>query len=197
MATHSSVLAWRIPGMEEPGGLLSMGSYRVRHDWGDLAAAAAACGSDGKESACNAADLDSIPGSGRSPKEGNGSPLQYSCLENPIDRGAWQGTVHGVTKSQTWLSCWHTHIHTHTHTHTHTHILSSLYDIERTRRRSQAYLQVGKEIRKAFLQKKPLEMILERIDPHACLILLFWWFGDILYLKHLAQCLQSTNVSLV
>ena len=63
--------------------------------------------------------------------------------------------------------------------HTHTHILSSLYDIERTRRRSQAYLQVGKEIRKAFLQKKPLEMILERIDPHACLILLFWWFGDI------------------
>ena len=44
---------------------------------------------------------DSIPGSGRSPGEGNGYPLQYSCLENPMDRGAWQATVHGVTKSQT------------------------------------------------------------------------------------------------
>ena len=57
--------------------------------------------SDGKESACNAGDLGSIPGSGRSPGEGNGYPLQYSCLENPMDRVAWQATVHGVTKSQT------------------------------------------------------------------------------------------------
>ena len=55
-------------------------------------------GSDGKESACNAGDLGLIPGWGRSPGEGNGYPLQYSCLENPIDRGAWQATVHGVTK---------------------------------------------------------------------------------------------------
>ena len=47
------------------------------------------CGSDGKASAYNAGDLDSIPGLGRSPGEGNGTPLQYSCLENPIDRGAW------------------------------------------------------------------------------------------------------------
>ena len=47
-------------------------------------------GSDGKESACNARDPGLIPGSGRSPGEGNGSPLQYSCLENPTDRGAWQ-----------------------------------------------------------------------------------------------------------
>ena len=46
-------------------------------------------GSDGKESACNAGDLGSIPGSGRSPRKGNGNPLQYSCLENPMDRGAW------------------------------------------------------------------------------------------------------------
>ena len=60
--------------------------------------------SDGKESACNAGDLGSIPGSGRSPGEGNGYPLQYSCLENPMDRVAWQATVHGVTKSQTRLS---------------------------------------------------------------------------------------------
>ena len=61
-------------------------------------------GSDGKESACNAGDLGSIPGLGRSPGEGNGNPLQYSCLENPMDRGAWWATVHGVTKSQTRLS---------------------------------------------------------------------------------------------
>ena len=50
-------------------------------------------GSDGKESACNAPDLDSIPGSGKSPEEGNGYPLQYSCLENLMDSGAWQATA--------------------------------------------------------------------------------------------------------
>ena len=60
--------------------------------------------SDGKASACNAGALGSISGSGRSPGEGNGNPLQYSCLENPIDREAWQATVHGVSKSQTRLS---------------------------------------------------------------------------------------------
>ena len=60
--------------------------------------------SDGKESACNAGDLGSIPGSGRSPGEGNGNPLQYSCPENPMDRGAWRATVHRVAKSQTRLS---------------------------------------------------------------------------------------------
>ena len=52
----------------------------------------------GKESACSAGDLGSISGSGRSPGEGNGNPLQHSCLENPMDRGAWQATVHGVTR---------------------------------------------------------------------------------------------------
>ena len=61
-------------------------------------------GSDGKESACNAADAGLILGSGRSPEEGNGKPLQYSCLENSMNTGAWQATVHGVTKSQTQLS---------------------------------------------------------------------------------------------
>ena len=55
-------------------------------------------------SACNVEDLGSIPGSGRSPGEGNGNPLQYSCLENPMDRGAWWATVHGVAKSRTRLS---------------------------------------------------------------------------------------------
>ena len=58
-------------------------------------------GSDGKGSACNAGDLDSIPGLGRSPSRGNGYPLQYSGLENSMDRGAWQATVHRVAKSQT------------------------------------------------------------------------------------------------
>ena len=53
-------------------------------------------GSDGKESACDAGDLDSIPGSGRSPGEGNSFPLQYSCPENPMDRGAWKAMVHSV-----------------------------------------------------------------------------------------------------
>ena len=70
MAPHSSVLAWRIPGTEEPGGLPSMGLHRVGHDGSDLAAAAAAAAS-GKVG------------------EGNGNPLQYSCLENPMGGGAW------------------------------------------------------------------------------------------------------------
>ena len=58
-------------------------------------------GPDGKESACNAGDLGSLPGSGRSPGEGTGNPLQYSCLENPMDGGAWRVTVNEVAKNQT------------------------------------------------------------------------------------------------
>ena len=61
-------------------------------------------GSDSKVSAYNAGDPGSIPGLGRSPGEGNGNPLQYSCLENPMDGGAWWAIVHGVAKSQTQLS---------------------------------------------------------------------------------------------
>ena len=60
-------------------------------------------GSDGKESVCNAGDLSSIPGLGRSPGEGNGNPFQYSCLGNSMDRGAWWVTVHRVTKNQIQL----------------------------------------------------------------------------------------------
>ena len=55
-------------------------------------------GSDGKVSACNAKDRGSIPGLGRSPGKVNGNPLQYSCLENPMDRGAWQATIHRVAR---------------------------------------------------------------------------------------------------
>ena len=67
------------------------------------------CGSVGKESDCNVRDLGSVPGLGRSPGEGNGNPLQYSCLENSMDRGAWQAIVCRVAKSQTRLSDFHFH----------------------------------------------------------------------------------------
>ena len=61
-------------------------------------------GSDNKESACNAGDSGSIPRLGKSPEKGNGNPLQYSCLENSIDRGPWWAIVHGLTKSQIQVS---------------------------------------------------------------------------------------------
>ena len=61
-------------------------------------------GSNGKESACNAGDLGSIPGLGKYPGKGNGNPLQYFCLDNSMDRGAWQATVSGAAKNQTRLS---------------------------------------------------------------------------------------------
>ena len=76
MAPHSSTLAWKIPWMEEPSGLQFMGSLRVGHDW--------------------ATSLSCIG-------EGNGNPLQYSCLANPRDRGAWWAAVYGVAQSRTRL----------------------------------------------------------------------------------------------
>ena len=110
--------------MEEPGELQSMGSQRVGHGWvtsrrhfsyvrkrGAMSLQASPShmyqfllvvrfrgNPVGKKSACSAGDSGSIPGLGRSPREGNGSPLQYSCLENPMDREAWRATVHGVTR---------------------------------------------------------------------------------------------------
>ena len=169
MATHCRILAWRVPWTEEPGGLQSTGSQRVRHNWGDNTHAHSTVlysvcinlhshqhctAQEGSTSsthspafiACrfsmmafltsvtwhslsselhfsnewgasqvvlvvknppanagNLRDLGLIPGLGRSPGEGHGNPLQCSCLESPMDRGAWQTTVHGVAKSQTWL----------------------------------------------------------------------------------------------
>ena len=74
-------------------------------------------GSVVKNPPANAGDVGSIPGSGRSPGGGHGSPLQYSCQDNPTDRGAWWAAVHGIVKSWTQLSvraCVHTHTYTHT-----------------------------------------------------------------------------------
>ena len=78
IATHSSVLAWRIPGTGEPSGLPSMGSHRVGHNWSDLAAAAAADSSVCKEYACNGGGPSLIPGFGRSTGKVTGYPHQYS-----------------------------------------------------------------------------------------------------------------------
>ena len=72
-------------------------------------------GSAGKVSAYNAGDLGSIPGLGRSSEEGNGNPLQSSCLENPIDRGAWWATVHRVAKSQIQLKQLSSAMHSYGH----------------------------------------------------------------------------------
>ena len=69
------------------------------------------CSSDGKEPAYNAGNPGLIPGSGRSPGEGNVNPLQYSSLENYMDRGVWWATVYRAAKSQTWLNKWHVHSH--------------------------------------------------------------------------------------
>ena len=76
-----------------------------------------------KNPPANAADVSLILGSGRSPEEGNGNPLQYYCLGNPKDRGAWWATVHGVARNQTTEP---PHTHTHTHTHTETEEVASM-----------------------------------------------------------------------
>ena len=146
MTTHSSILAWRIPWMEELLGLQSMGSQRVGQDWVTFislhffishasqfylwnilnvikvfwkrykptpnyflmfltlnSGLGFPGGPESQESVCNAGDLGLISGLGRSPGKGNGNPLQYSCLENPMDRGAWRAIVHGFAKSLTPL----------------------------------------------------------------------------------------------
>ena len=74
------------------------------YTWASLEEAQGKESAEGKESACSAGDPGLIPGSGRSPGEGNGNPLQDSCLENSMNRGAWQATLHGVAKSQIQLT---------------------------------------------------------------------------------------------
>ena len=95
-ATHPSIVAWRIPwtvhGVPKSRTQLSDFHFHFPR-W-----------LSGKESTCNAGDVDSIPGSGRSPGGGHGNLVQYSYLENPMDRGDWQATVHGVAKSWAQLS---------------------------------------------------------------------------------------------
>ena len=90
------------PGFcREPLHCVGIWHIRIKHNIPQLSSTG---GSEVKVSACNVGDLGSIPGLGRSPGEGNGNPLQYSCLENPMDREAWWATVQGVAKSRTRLS---------------------------------------------------------------------------------------------
>ena len=110
-AMHSSTLVWKIPWTEEPGGLQSVGSQKVRHNppldtthFKKLTLLGFPIDSDGKGSACSEGELGSISGLGRFPGEGNSYPLQYSCLENSMERGVWHATVHGVAKRLTRLS---------------------------------------------------------------------------------------------
>ena len=109
MAIHYSILAQRIPWTEKSGRLHLMGSHRVRHDWvtnTHTHTGGFSGGTGGKELACQL-ELCSIPGSGRSPGVANGNLLQYSCLENPMARGAWQAIVHRVTNGRTRLKRQH------------------------------------------------------------------------------------------
>ena len=88
--------------MDFPGGSDSKESACNAGDQGSIPGGGH--GSDDVESACDVGDSGSIPGLGKIPGVGNGNPLQHSCLENPMDRGTWWATVHGVAKSQTRLS---------------------------------------------------------------------------------------------
>ena len=92
MATHSSILAWRIRWLEDSGGLQSTESQRAGHDWRDLAHTHWEMGSIFPS--CESEWVG----------EGDDTPLQYSCLENPMDGGVWWAAVHGAAKSRTWLS---------------------------------------------------------------------------------------------
>ena len=99
MALHSSTLAWKIPWMEEPGGLQSTGSPRVRHNW--VTEQQQHSWFTMIISAVQHGDLVCVYIYIR---ESNGTPLQYSCLENPMDGGAWWAAVHGVGEGWTRLS---------------------------------------------------------------------------------------------
>ena len=101
MATYFHILAWKTPWTEEPGRIQSIGSQKSQTRLSSSSRLPWWLSS--KESACNAENLSLVPGLGRSPGGGHGNPLQYSCLENPMDRGAWQAVVHWVSQSWTQL----------------------------------------------------------------------------------------------
>ena len=114
MATHSSVLPWRIPGTGEPGGLPIYGVAQSRTRLKQLSSSSSSWSVEMvsqvvlvvKKPSVNIGAVRNaglIPGSGRSPGGGHHNPLQYSCLENPMDRRAWWAAVHRVAKNQTWL----------------------------------------------------------------------------------------------
>ena len=106
----AALCVWMTVGENEPSSLLLVISWVIA--WHQLEGVGCPGGMPGKELPANTGDVRDvglIPGSGRSSAGGHGNPLQYSCLENPTDRGAWWATVHGVTKSQTWLKRLSTH----------------------------------------------------------------------------------------
>ena len=105
MAAHSSILTSEILWTEEPGRKKELEIIKRNQEYYKTHLLDFPRGSDGKASTYNAGDLGSVSGSGRSPGEGNGNPLQYSCLGNPMDRGAWWATAHRVTKSCSAPSC--------------------------------------------------------------------------------------------
>ena len=112
MATHPSILAWETPWTEKPGGPQSMGSQGVGHDRAtslSLLSLGFPDSSGDKESACHARDLGLIPGLGRCPGEGNGNLFQYSCLENPIGRGAHRQSPRAHKESDTTEPLTHAH----------------------------------------------------------------------------------------
>ena len=107
MATHSSILAWKIPWTEEPGRLSDFTFTFFFTLCPNRAPQAALVVKNPPANAGDSRDPPSIPESGRCPEGGNGNSLQYSCLENSINRGAWRSTVRGVAKRWTWLSTQH------------------------------------------------------------------------------------------
>ena len=98
--------------------------------------------SEGKESACNAGDWVRFLGQEDSLEKGMAYPLQYSCPENSMDRGAWQAIVHGVTRVE--YDCTHTRTHTHTHTHIHAHACTHTHDSGRRKRGEKQQRILGK-----------------------------------------------------
>ena len=132
------------------------------------------CGSDNKESACSAGDPDLIPGLGKSPGEGNGNPLQYSCLENPMDRGAWRATVHGVAKSWPWLSHRHFHLlYPSVYLLSVSIVFSRFIHVHLSVRISCSFFFTGWVIFHLWINHSVYSFFLLLID--ICVVSIFWW----------------------